>query len=111
MTHKSIAIELTILNLYINRGIVISLEIVEQDMDGESEKKVHKQNNSSMGIRFGQFLLVASVVVFLIPNIFTSLTPNGYEMIAWMGWAMALFILGLIVIVITYLLETIFGSR
>jgi len=55
--------------------------------------------------------LIASVVVFLIPNIFTSLTPNGYEMIAWMGWAMALFILGLIAIVMTHLLKAIFGSK
>ena len=91
--------------------MVISQEIVEQDSQGESEKKVHKQNNSSMGIRFGQFLLIASVVVFLIPNIFTSLTPNGYEMLAWMGWAMALFILGLIAIVMTYLLKAIFESK
>ena len=91
--------------------MVISQEIVEQDSHDESEKKIHKNNTSSMGIKFGQFLLVVSVIVFLIPNIFTGLTPNGYEMIAWMGWAMALFILGLIVIVMTYLLETIFGSR
>lgn len=71
----------------------------------------HKQNNSSIGIGFGKFLLVASVVVLLIPNIFTSLTPNGYEMIAWMAWATGLFILGLITIIVTYLLETISGSR
>ena len=80
-------------------------------MQGESEKKIHKQNNSSIGIRFGQFLLIASIVVFLIPNIFTSLTPNGYEIIAWMGWAMALFILGLISIVMTYLVEAKFGAK
>tara|TARA_B100001121_G_scaffold100652_1_gene89234 strand:- start:187 stop:354 length:168 start_codon:yes stop_codon:yes gene_type:complete len=55
--------------------------------------------------------LIASVVVFLIPNIFTSLTPNGYEIIAWMGWAMALFILGLISIVMTYLVEAKFGAK
>ena len=91
--------------------MVISQEVIEQDPQGESEKKIHKQNNSSTGIRFGQFLLIASIVVFLIPNIFTSLTPNGYEMIAWMGWAMALFILGLISIVMTYLLKAIFGSK
>ena len=91
--------------------MVISQEIVEQDSQGESEKKVHKQNNSSIGIRFGQFLLIASVVVFFIPNIFTSLTPNGYEMIAWMGWATALFILGIIAIVMTYLVKAIFGSK
>ncbi len=91
--------------------MVISQEIVEQDSQGESEKKVHKQNNSSIGIRFGQFLLIASVVVFFIPNIFTSLTPNGYEMIAWMGWATALFILGLIAIVMTHLLKAIFGPK
>ena len=89
----------------------MSQGIVQQDSQGESEKKVHKQNNSSIGIRFGQFLLIASVVVFLIPNIFTSLTPNGYEMLAWMGWAMALFILGLIAIVMTYLLKAIFRSK
>ena len=64
-----------------------------------------------MGIKFGQFLLLASVIVFLIPNIFTSLTPNGYEMIAWMGWAMALFMLGLVTIIVVYLLEKIFASR
>ena len=104
-------IELTITHLYSNRGIVISQEVVEQDSQGESEKKIHKQDNSSIGVRFGQFLLIASIVVFLIPNIFTSLTPNGYEMIAWMGWAMALFILGLISIVMTYLLKAIFGAK
>ena len=86
-------------------------ETIQQDSHDESDKKVHKQDNSSIGSRFGQFLLVGSVIVFLIPNIFTSLTPNGYEMIAWMGWATALFILGLIVIVMTYLLGAIFGSR
>ena len=91
--------------------MVILQEIVEQDSHDESEKKIHEHNTSSMGIKLGQFLLVVSVIVFLIPNIFTGLTPNGYEMIAWMGWAMALFILGLIAIVMTYLLETIFGSR
>ena len=91
--------------------MVISQEIVEQDLQDESEKNVHKQNKPSIGIRFGQFLLIASVVVFLIPNIFTSLTPNGYEMLAWMGWAMALFILGLIAIVMTYLLKAIFESK
>ena len=91
--------------------MVISQEVIEQDPQGESEKKIHKQNNSSIGIRFGQFLLIASVVVFLIPNIFTSLTPNGYEMIAWMGWAMALFILGLISLVMTYLVEAKFGAK
>ena len=64
-----------------------------------------------MGIKFGQFLLLASVFVFLIPNIFTSLTPSGYEMIAWMGWAMALFMLGLVTIMVVYLLEKIFVSR
>jgi hypothetical protein len=83
----------------------------EQKSGDESEKETHQHNTSSMGIKFGQFLLVVSVIVFLIPNIFTSLTPNGYEMIAWMGWAMALFFLGLITILIAYLLGKISGSR
>ena len=90
--------------------MAISQEIIEQDSHDESEK-VHNHNTSSIGIRFGQLLLIASVVVFLIPNIFTSLTPNGYEMIAWMGWATALFILGLMAIVMTYLLKAIFASK
>ena len=102
---------LSVSNLSYNWGVVILQEIVQQDSHDESEKKVHNQNNSSIGIRVGQFLLVGSVIVFLIPNIFTSLTPNGYEMIAWMGWATALFILGLIAIVMTYLLKAISGSR
>lgn len=104
-------VKLSISHLCYNRGVVIIQEIVEQDSYDETEKMVNKQNNSSIGIRFGQFLLIASVVVFLIPNIFTSLTPNGYEMIAWMAWATGLFILGLIAIVMTYLLKAIFGSR
>ena len=54
---------------------------------------------------------MASVVVFLIPNVFTSLTPNGYEMIAWMAWATGLFMLGLSAIVMTALLKAIFGSK
>tara|TARA_B100000575_G_C22982912_1_gene567060 strand:- start:96 stop:371 length:276 start_codon:yes stop_codon:yes gene_type:complete len=91
--------------------MVISVEIVEQDSLEESEKKVHKQNKSSIGIRFGQLLLIASVVVFLLPNIFTSLTPNGYEIIAWMGWATALFILGIITIAITYLVKPISRAK
>jgi uncharacterized membrane protein len=85
--------------------------MAEQKLDDESEKEIHGHNTSSMGIKFGQFLLVVSVIVFLIPNIFTSLTPNGYEMIAWMGWAMALFVLGLFTIVIAYLVGKISGSR
>jgi isoprenylcysteine carboxyl methyltransferase (ICMT) family protein YpbQ len=85
--------------------------MAEQKLDDESEKEIHGHNTSSMGIKFGQFLLIASIIVFLIPNIFTSLTPNGYEIIAWMGWAMALFVLGIIIIVITYLLGKISGSR
>ena len=85
--------------------------MAEQKLDDESEKEIHGHNTSSMGIKFGQFLLVVSVIVFLIPNIFTSLTPNGYEMIAWMGWAMSLFFLGLITILIAYLLGKISGSR
>ena len=83
----------------------------EQKSGDESEKKTHPHNNSSMGTKFGQFLLIASVIVFLIPNIFTSLTPNGYEIIAWMGWAMALFVLGLFTIVIAYLVGKISGPR
>ena len=91
--------------------MVISVEIVEQDSLEESEKKVHRPNKSSICIRFGQLLLIASVVVFLLPNIFTSLTPNGYEIIAWMGWATALFILGIITIGITYLVKSISGTK
>ena len=91
--------------------VFIKQERVEQDSHDESEKKSPKQNTSSIGIKFVQFLLLASVFVFLIPNIFTSLTPNGYEMIAWMGWAMALFMLGLVTIMVVYLLEKIFVSR
>ena len=91
--------------------MIISQDTVEQTSHDDSGKRVHKRNNSNMGIKFGQFLLVVSFVVFLIPNIFTSLTPNGYEMIAWMGWATALFLLGLITIVMAYLLEIIFASR
>ena len=83
----------------------------EQKPGDESEKKIHQHNTSSMGTKFGQFLLIASVIVFLIPNIFTSLTPNGYEIIAWMGWAMALFVLGLFTIVIAYLVGKISRSR
>jgi isoprenylcysteine carboxyl methyltransferase (ICMT) family protein YpbQ len=83
----------------------------EQKSGDESEKNIHLHNTSSMGTKFGQLLLIASIIVFLIPNIFTSLTPNGYEIIAWMGWAMALFVLGIIIIVITYLLGKISGSR
>ena len=83
----------------------------EQKSGDESEKETHQHNTSSIGIKFGQFLLIASIIVFLVPNIFTSLTPNGYEMIAWMGWAMALFVLGLFTIVIAYLVGKISGSR
>lgn len=64
----------------------------------QSSKKVYTQLNY-----FGLFLLVTSIIVAFAPAIFPSLAPNGWEVIAWIGWGIGIFILAMIVLVITNL--------
>lgn len=86
----------------------MSKEPGPQSSEVEEEVNASEANIYSQSNKFGLFVLLVSFVVFLIPIFVPSVAPNGWEIIAWMGWAIGLFILGIIIIVMTYLLKAIF---
>lgn len=65
-----------------------------------SKEKVYTRLNY-----FGLFLLATSIIVTFAPAMFPSLAPNGWEVIAWVGWGLAIFILAMIVFLITNLFK------
>ena len=75
------------------------------EMETESDIKV-EHSGKTVYTRlnyFGLFLLATSIIVTFAPAIFPSLAPNGWEVIAWLGWGLAIFILAMIVLLITNL--------
>ena len=74
-------------------------------METESDIKV-EHSGKTVYTRlnyFGLFLLATSIIVTFAPAMFPSLAPNGWEVIAWLGWGLAIFILAMIVLLITNL--------